>query len=38
MISTKYFNAGVMFVDHLKWQKEKTGENLINKLVEIKIK
>ena len=38
MISTKYFNAGVMFVDHLKWQKEKTGENLINKLVEIKNK
>ena len=38
MSSAKYFNAGVMFVDHLKWQEAKTGNILMNKLVEIKDK
>tara|TARA_A100001015_G_scaffold159347_1_gene177042 strand:- start:2390 stop:3322 length:933 start_codon:yes stop_codon:yes gene_type:complete len=36
--SSKYFNAGVMFVDHKKWLKENIGDLLLNKLNEIKNK
>ena len=38
MSSSKYFNAGVMFVDHKKWIERKIGESLLQKLNEIKEK
>ena len=38
MKSSKYFNAGVMFVDHQKWLKNNIGELLLKQLEEIKDK
>ena len=38
MSSSKYFNAGVMFVDHKKWVDENIGNLLLNKLAELKDK
>ncbi len=36
MKSSKYFNAGVMFVDHKKWVEKKMGELILKRLEEIK--
>lgn len=38
MLSSKYFNAGVMFVDNKKWIDEKMGESILKRLEEIKDK
>lgn len=38
MFSSKYFNAGVMFVDHKKWVDRKMGELILERLEEIKDK
>ena len=38
MQSSKYFNAGVMVVNHQKWQTENVGARLLEKLNEIKDK
>ena len=38
MSSSRYFNAGVMFVDHKKWIERKIGDSLLQKLVEMKEK
>ena len=38
MKSSKYFNAGVMFVDHQKWLKNNIGESLLKQLEKIKDK
>ena len=36
MKSSKYFNAGVMFVDHEKWIEKKLGESILQRLEDIK--
>ncbi len=38
MSSSKYFNAGVMFVNHKKWMNENIGRLLLKRLDEIKDK
>tara|TARA_B100001250_G_scaffold99127_2_gene83298 strand:- start:19699 stop:20631 length:933 start_codon:yes stop_codon:yes gene_type:complete len=38
MMSSKYFNAGVMFVDNKKWVEKKMGELILERLEEIKDK
>tara|TARA_B100000427_G_scaffold328602_1_gene342130 strand:+ start:3835 stop:4764 length:930 start_codon:yes stop_codon:yes gene_type:complete len=35
MINEKYFNAGVMIIDYVKWNKQNLSTKLINKMKEI---